>query len=273
MNPINFTLARDKCVHCNACINDCPRNIIQNAGGFPGITPENETQCIRCQHCLAVCPTGAVSILGLDPANSLPLAETPPVSAEAMRQFVHGRRTTRQYHKHNVDRALIDRLLADTAHAPTGGNTCDLTFIVVDDRQKLAVLLDGITAGLERFAHPKTPLQHYMKDASRRYRATGADEIFRGAPHLLIASAGEAAYCGDADVVIALSYFELLAHSSGLGTTWCDFLKFIFDAMPELAAPFGLPLNRPFRAMLFGLPSVHYSRTVQRDRAAQIKTI
>jgi nitroreductase/NAD-dependent dihydropyrimidine dehydrogenase PreA subunit len=272
-NKLNFTVAREDCIRCNACIKDCPHHIIGYRDHYPDIPAEREDQCIRCQHCLAICPTGAISILGLRPQDSRPVEITPAVEPDALSRFVRGRRTMRQYRRTNVDRRLIDTLLADTAHAPTGGNTCDLTFVVVDDRIVLHRILEALIGGLEQAIEGKAELPEFIAKAVHAYRHLDTDEIFRGAPHLLIASAGEKAYCGDADVVIALSYFELLAQSRGLGTTWCDFLKFILDLRPELGDLFGIATDRPYRAILFGLPAVQYARTVQRDSAARIRTI
>jgi ferredoxin len=271
--PLNFTVAREKCIQCSACIHDCPRHIIAYRDHYPDIAAQQEGDCIGCQHCLAICPTGALSIFGLRPENSIPLEATPAVSPEALRCFVRGRRTMRQYRTDDVARPLIDQLRADTVHAPTGGNTCDLTFIVVDTRRALQRILEALMRGLEQSLTQQPELPEFIRAALTAYRHAKKDDVFRGAPHLLIASAGEKAYCGDADVVIALSYFELLAQSRGLGTTWCDFLKFILDLRPEMGSLFGIPMDRPYRAMLFGWPAVHYARTVQRDTAAQIKTI
>lgn len=273
MSELNFTVDRKKCINCDACIADCPRRIIRHGDACPEIPAELEKNCIRCQHCLAICPTGAISIFGLNPEDSLPVEKTPAVAPEALRRFVRSRRTVRQYRKENVDARLIGELLSDIAHAPTGGNTCDLTFTVVDNRVALRRILETVICELEKAIAENAELPEFIRNAVHAYRHTGADEIFRGAPHLLIASAGELAYCGDADVVIALSYFELLAQSHGLGTTWCDFLKFILDARPELGKIFGIPMDRPFRAILFGLPAIRYARTVQKDRAARVKTI
>ena len=271
--PLKFTVARKKCIQCSACIHDCPRHIIEYRDNYPDIAAHLEGDCIGCQHCLAICPTGALSILGLRAENSLPLEAAPAVAPEALRCFVRGRRTMRQYRTDDVARPLIDQLLADAAHAPTGGNTCDLTFTVVDTRRALRCLLEELMSGLEQSIAEKPELPEFIRAAITAYRQSNVDDVFRGAPHLLIASAGEKAYCGDADVVIALSYFELLAQSRGLGTTWCDFLKFILDLRPKMGSLFGIPMDRPYRAMLFGWPAVHYARTVQRDTAAQIRTI
>jgi len=273
MSDLNFTVSREKCIHCDACIADCPRKIIKRRNTYPGVPAELEEQCIRCQHCLAICPTGAISVFGLNPEDSIPLENKPAVLPEELSRFMRSRRTCRQYREENVDRKLIDKLLVEIAYAPTGGNTCDLTFSVVDDRLVLRAILEKIICGLEKAISEKAEMREFMPQAVQAYRHSNVDMIFRGAPHLLIVSAGERAYCGDADVVIALSYFELLAQSYGLGTTWCDFLKFTLDFRPELAGLFGIPVNRPYRAMLFGIPAIHYARTVQRDYAAKVKTI
>jgi len=270
---LDFSVSRATCIRCNACIDDCPLHIIEYRDNYPDIRTHKEELCIGCQHCLAICPTGAVSIFGLRAEDSLPLEATPAVAPDALSRLVRGRRTMRQYLSEDVQRPLIDKLLADTAHAPTGGNTCDLTFTVVDKRLALSRILKDLIDGLEKSIAEKPELPEFICKAIAAYRHSNADEIFRGAPHLLIASAGERAYCGDADVVIALSYFELLAQSHKLGTTWCDFLKFILDARPEMAKLFGIATDRPYRAILFGRPAMQYVRTVQRDNMARIRTI
>lgn len=272
-NMLNFNVSHAKCIRCNACIEDCPVHIIKYRDNYPDILTNMQEQCIGCQHCLAICPTGAVSIFGLRAEDSLPLEATPAVAPEALSRFVRGRRTTRQYRSEDVPRPLIDKLLADTAHAPTGGNTCDLTFTVVDKRLALRRILKDLIDGLEKSVAEKPELPEFICKAIAAYRQSNVDEIFRGAPHLLIASAGEKAYCGDADVVIALSYFELLAQSHKLGTTWCDFLKFILDMRPEMGKLFGIATDRPYRAILFGLPAIQYARTVQRDNKVRRRTI
>jgi hypothetical protein len=43
--------------------------------------------------------------------------------------------------------------------------------------------------------------------------------------------------------------------------------------VPEVRGLLGLTPEQPFYAMAFGIPVVHYARTVQRNRAAQIKTL
>jgi hypothetical protein len=48
-------------------------------------------------------------------------------------------------------------------------------------------------------------------------------------------------------------------------------LKFILDAVPELAGTIGLGKDTAYcYAMMFGKPSVKYARTVQHDNTAKI---
>jgi hypothetical protein len=51
-------------------------------------------------------------------------------------------------------------------------------------------------------------------------------------------------------------------------------LKFIMDAVPELAGTIGLGKDTAYcYAMMFGKPSVKYARTVQHDNTAKIHKI
>jgi nitroreductase len=235
-----------------------------------------EGACLACQHCLAICPSGAISAFGLKPEDSLPLLDGALPSYRQMKTLVRGRRSVRQFRDEDVSPALVDELLADLAHAPTGGNTRDLTFSVVPGRKAMDALRERLVQAVEAgHGSGKIPPRFagLTAEAITAYRNSGRDVFFRGAPHLLVVSPGEKAYCAHEDAALALAYFELLAQSAGLGTTWCGMIKFIADALPEVRAWFGLAPNAYFYAMMFGMPAVRYARTVQRDTAARVRRI
>ena len=271
MTKLDLTVAEDKCIQCDACVNDCPMRVISRNGSVPVIMPESQEQCFRCQHCLAVCPTGAVSIFGLKPEDSLPLAAGALPSREQMKTLVRGRRSVRKFRRDNVPRDLIDALLADLAHAPTGCNDCDLVLSVVDDRRGIEQLLEQIVSLAENTAIIDGP--EFIRAGVESYRRDKTDHFFRGAPHLLLVSHGTKAHCGREDSVLALAYFELLAQTAGLGTTWCGVLKLTADVVPGVRELFGLEPDAYFYAMMFGLPDIEYARTVQRDNAAKVRTV
>ena len=271
---LNFSVQEDRCNRCGLCVSDCPSHIIeQKPDGLPFVSAENEDNCLQCQHCLAICPTAAVSVFGLNPADSRQVSADDWPTFWQMDHLMHGRRSVRQYLDLDVAPGLIDRLLATVAHAPTGVNNRSLTFTVIDDKAELHRLREEVMQALvaaskagripERFA--------YIEQAISAYAEHGIDVIFRGAPHLLIVSAPPQTPCATEDVPIALTYFELLAQSIGLGTVWCGLLKLAFESVPELKALVDLPRNHHYYAMLFGPPAIHFARTVQRDNAATIK--
>lgn len=273
---LDFVVDNERCVRCRECVRDCPARIIEQQGTeIPVIDPDNESKCIRCQHCLAVCPRGAVSILGKQPGDSLALAAEDLPDLDAMELLVRGRRSVRRFREKNVEAGVISRLLAATANAPTGANRRELTFSVVEDREVMARLRDQVMerlrAAVDAGAIPESLA--YLHLAVPAFFSHGADLVFRGAPHLLIVSAGPEALCPQEDINIALTSFELLAVSAGLGTVWCGMLKMALETLPDLKKLFGLAADANYYAMLFGIPAVRYVRTVQRNDSATVHRI
>ncbi len=269
---LQFNVNSEKCTRCGLCVRDCPAQIITQEGrAVPGIAPDQEPLCYQCQHCLAICPTAALSILGRNPADSLPLTAGTRPTLDQVDRFVRGRRSIRQYRDENVDHALVTRLLATLANVPTGVNRRELTFNVIDDK----AVMQGIRTKLYRALADASPerIPAYLNNSASSYYGRGIDRVFRGAPHALIVSAPPDAPCPSQDVVVALAYFEFLAQSAGLGTVWWGMLRTILEALPEQKALVNLPPNHVYYAMLFGVPAIHFSRTVQRDDAAVVKRV
>lgn len=263
---LNFVIDEQRCTRCGQCVTDCPAMIIAMSKGLPAIAPEKEATCYKCQHCLAVCPTGAVSILGLKPAASRPLASGFP-DPDKLETLIKGRRSVRRYKDENLDAALFQRLLDVAWHAPTGVNSRQVLFTVVDDRGKMALLRDEVMAGIARLvdsnALPES-MAFYAKFL-KVWQDKQVDIIFRGAPHFLVASTPQHLPSPAPDCLIALSYFELFAQANKVGTVWNGLAKWaINDLLPETRATLGIPADHLIGyAMSFGKPAVQYARTVQ----------
>jgi nitroreductase/NAD-dependent dihydropyrimidine dehydrogenase PreA subunit len=271
---LQFSVNKDRCNRCGLCASDCPPRIIElNANRQPFVAAENEANCMECQHCLAVCPTAAISVFGLNPDDSLPTSADVWPSFDVMTHLMRGRRSVRHYRDQDVEPELIVQLLNTVANAPTGVNYRSLTFTLIDDKNKLHRLREKVMAALTEAqkAGRIPPRLSYIEHAISGYAEHGVDVIFRGAPHALIVSTPPQSPCATEDVPIALSYFELLAQSAGLGTVWCGLLKLAFESVPSLKALVDLPQGHHYYAMLFGYPAIHFARTVQRDNAATIK--
>lgn len=267
---LNFRVNRQSCTKCGQCVADCPAMIIAMEDGYPAIAPEKEASCYRCQHCLAICPPGAVSILGLKPSGSRPLINGFP-DPDKLELLIKGRRSVRRYQDENLDPALLQHLLEVAWHAPTGVNSRQVRFTVVADKDKMALLREEVMSGLTRLVRENALPESlsYYADFIMMWEKSGYDVIFRGAPHLLVASAPGNVATPQQDCLIALSYFELFAQANGVGTVWDGLAKrAIAELLPETRRTLGIPDDHQIGyAMVFGKPAVRYARTVQHGPA------
>ncbi|MGE4559892.1 MAG: nitroreductase family protein [Desulfobulbus sp.] len=266
---IQFTIDRDLCIQCGACMDDCPFHIIEMKDGYPATDPKRIHHCIRCQHCLAVCPTGALSICGIDPALSLPLPEALPGSRQ-MEALIRGRRSVRFYKPDPLPPATIAEMLAVVANAPTGKNNRQCLFTVIEDRESMDILRRETMEGLRQAVVEKRLSEGlgYFRHVVTAWDQ-GKDIIFRNAPHLLMVTAPPTITTPDADTLIAMSYFELLAASMGIGTLWNAMIRWAFSVIEtDMFKRLGIPEDHiKGYTLLFGYPAVQYHRTVQRDEA------
>lgn len=261
---LNLIIDENRCIQCGECAADCPVMLFDMSQGIPFIPEHRQERCIQCQHCLAICPTGALSILGFDPENS---EEINFPQADLMANLIKGRRSVRRYRSEAVPSTTLDHLMDIVAYAPTGQNRALVRFTLIDDptvmEQVRKVTYDGI-----RLAIKENVLPDRLKFFVNFLRAydQGRDIIYRFAPHMILASAPATSASPEADPFIALSYFELMAQSMGLGTLWCGYARWAIEAIvPQLGQDLGIPADhKVMYALMFGFPDVTYSRTVQR---------
>jgi nitroreductase len=244
-----------------------------NGDNLPSIPKGKELDCLKCQHCLAVCPTGAVSVLGKDPANSQPVSVCDIPTFKQMDHFVRARRSIRHYKHENVDTDLIDSLLKSLAHVPTGCNAQELTFNVIDDKDVMRKFCNQLVTALQDAAANNTFNHPFLAQIEHMSRESIAGVVFRGAPHALIVSAPMDAPCANEDVALSLAYFELLAQSAGLGTVWWGFLRLTSAIAPEIKSILGIPEDHIYYAILFGNPQIEFARTAQKEDAAKVRRV
>jgi len=266
---VQFQIDEERCIQCGECAADCPAGVI-SMDDYPKMI--NEQGCYQCQHCLAVCPTGAVSILGKDPEASISLAGNFPDPGK-LETLIKGRRTVRRYSDKDLPPELIDELLEVANHAPTGVNNQGVLYTVVKERAVMNTLRKEVMTQLTELKDdgklPAGLVAQYIGFAVQAWQDEGKDIIFRGAPHLLLASAPKDAPCPEQDTLIALTTFQLIAHARGVGTVWDGMFMMALGLCPDLSKRLGIPENHTIGfAMAFGDPAVEYHRTVQRGPAS-----
>jgi nitroreductase/NAD-dependent dihydropyrimidine dehydrogenase PreA subunit len=256
-----ISVDKSKCLRCGACIRDCVVEVLKtDEEKVPYLPPELEKYCLNCQHCLAVCPTGAVSCNGISAENCQPIQSLP--EPEKMLALLRQRRTVRFYKDENVSPEILEKLKESLAWIPTGCNDRSLVFKLVESREEMAFFREETSKMLKFLI--KTGIMFLLYPRIKRFLSEilgGKDVIYRNAPHMLIAFVPDKAPCKEADPWIALSYFDLLVQSFGLGSCWCGFAVHAIRHNRKLKKYLNPPKGCKIAAViLFGKPDVTYQR-------------
>ncbi len=253
---------KTKCVKCGACLRDCIVEVLKfGPDGFPRMAPEDERFCLNCQHCLAVCPKAAVTCRNVGPDRCAAPGALP--EPEDVFHLLQRRRSIRQYRDENVSPEILEKLKASLAWSPTGCNDHRLCFSIVSEKSEMEFFREEMSRKLKFLI--RTGILRVLYPNYKRYLGeimNGKDVVFRNAPHMIVAATPKNAPCREADPWIALSYFDVLAQSYGLGTCWCGFAVYAFNWCGSLRRRLNLPKDcRIGAVMLFGIPAVEYPRT------------
>lgn len=270
MNKAGFEVDLDRCVGCSLCVKACPGGVLHMVDKAPKIDEFDSfgwNGCWRCEHCLAVCPTGAISLLGKRPEDSLP----PPKNAAAVLDaLIANRRSCRRFLRQDVDRAVIDGMLAQLANAPNGGNKQLVEFTLLDSLESTEKFRRIAYRRMEELAalgvYPRGFDAASYADMKRWEETARPDMLFCGAPHLLIPHAPSGSGEPERDTMMAVAYFELLCASRGLGAVIMTFPLDAMANMPEVWALLQIPEDHCVGAVIgFGYHEIRYARGTQRD--------
>ena len=265
-----FTISDEKCTYCGVCAEVCPTRVIEmkDQNAVPVPTADAETRCINCGHCVAVCPHGAFSLESMPVEKCLPVREEILVTPETFEHFTRARRSVRTFKDEPVRREDLAKLINLARFAPTGSNSQEVKWIVVHEKPHV-LQISGMVADFLRSEIAKAPDSPQANRLQRvvTIQESGFDYICRGAPHLILAYAPDNRGAGDC--IIAATYLELAAFSTGLGPCWGGYIMFAArNNWPELRRFLKVPENNTvYAAMMIGRPRYRYRRLPLRNEA------
>jgi len=270
MTQIN--VEQEKCKLDGICAAVCPRSIIELKEGapVPSLIAGVEELCIKCGHCVAVCPHGALSLDEMKVDDCLPVRAEPALGSEQVGYFLRSRRSIRTYRDKGVKRENLARLIDMAHYAPTGTNSQQVQWLVINSKDRLhdlAGMVIDMFRHLIKEGHPMA--KAYRLERSVTAWEAGKDPVLRGAPALVVAHAPKVYALAQVDSTIALTFLDLAAPTFGLGTCWAGLLMMAVAQWPPLQQALDLPDGHScFGALMIGYPAYKYHRLPLRKEAA-----
>ena len=262
----------EKCISCGECVAVCPSILLSEEGKIRVV---DEEHCNHCGHCLAICPVGAIDHDDLEKSEFVELPEDFEMSPDTLSFFLRSRRSCRVFSQREVPREALARLIDIARYAPTGHNSQNFEFLVVQKREliddlakKTAIFYGNLHKMLSAPGVTLPPwLQTHMRGfrLNWEYSQQGKDRIFRNAPALIIVHAPAENASSAQNCHLAMAHIMLMAEATGLGTCIIGYFLTAAERDPSIVEELNIPeQNKIFTCCTVGYPALTFRRLVQR---------
>lgn len=263
-----FKIEDENCIECGTCAVECPMGIIQ-IEKYPHM-PESNEGCSECGHCEAICPQGVIELANssINGFKNTLNPEKVKITPEKMGYYMRNRRSHRNYMDKAIEKEKLEELFDIVRFAPSAGNGQPLSWIVIDDPQKVREISETVINWIKKLIEEDSPIAAMFPLAALiEPWDKGIDVILRGAPALVISHASKDLPFATVDGAIALTYFELALPSFGLGGCWAGLFHMACNQSPELQEKIGIPNDHvPIGSMMVGYPKYQYQRIPKRNK-------
>jgi nitroreductase/NAD-dependent dihydropyrimidine dehydrogenase PreA subunit len=262
-----ITIHPETCNRDGICVAVCPVGILEIKEGVPAPIEGADELCIRCGHCVAICPTASLTHIDVPLEGCKPIVKELGITAEQTVQFLRSRRSIRRYKDKPVDQAELKRLIEIARYAPSGHNLQPVEWLVLGEKAELR-RLSGIVVDWMRWMlanKPDLAASMHLERTVARFE-NGYDVVLRGAPAVIVAHAHKENRVAPAACIIAMTYLELAATSTGLGACWAGYFNTAAATFPPMQAALNLPEDhQPFGSMMVGYSQYRYQRMPSRN--------
>lgn len=140
------------CTKCKACVNDCVPRLFYFKDDRLQIANNFEEDCIECGHCVAICPVNVIQLKTrpLDGVKDLPAKEK-GLTYDSLYNLVQTRRSIRQFKEKSVPKELIEKILELSRCSPTGSNTENVHYTIVENPELLTKFSEALTKNVSDF--------------------------------------------------------------------------------------------------------------------------
>ena len=285
INNSVIEISLDDCTKCKACVNDCVADLFYIESDELHIVEDFEEYCLLCGHCVAICPVDIIrlKIHKTEPTHELPKIEELP-SFNSLYNLVLRRRSIRQFKTDPIPKELIEKLLKLARFSPTGSNTENVFYTIIQDKQIVANISNYITLKVTRFVEAlenserrellkeRLPKEEYDREIKNLPRTKAAlKTIEKGIDFWcwngeLIFIHGDKTVGGiPENSALAATHIMLAAETLGIGTCSLGYLTFHVNRSNTIKQLIKLPGNHEVGySLTMGYPNIKYKRVPPR---------
>lgn len=278
----------ENCTKCKACIEDCVVDLFYFESDRLHITNNFEESCIECGHCVAICPVNVISLRAHKKGMLMDISirDTIP-SFESFLNLTLARRSIRKFKKKPIPKELFEKLLELARFSPTGSNTENVYYTVVQDKKIVASISEHITMKtikfVEAMGNPQGRAVLKMRMPIDEFKRS--DENLPNTKRILKKiEKGIDFWCWNGELLfihgekeiggipencsLAAAHIMLAAETLGLGTCSLGYLTFFTNQSNTIRNLINLPENHNVGySLTMGYPNVKYKRIPQRQQA------
>lgn len=268
------------CTKCKECVKDCVANLFYFDQDLLCLVDSFEDYCIECGHCEAVCPVNVIQLKfheeELKPHSVI--EEVP--TYKTFLNLVLQRRSIRRFKEKAIPREIIKKLLKLGRYSPTGGNSENVFYTVIQDKSIVAAISKHITNKMTKFANALEDPEgrRYMKKRmSEEEIKQAVEDLPKTKRKLEMIEQGIDFWCWNGELLIihgdktvggipsnsalAAAHIMLAAETLGLGTCSLGYLTYFINESQTIRELIKIPKNHTVGySLTLGYPDVKYKR-------------
>jgi nitroreductase/NAD-dependent dihydropyrimidine dehydrogenase PreA subunit len=278
----------ENCTKCKECVKDCVANLFYIDQDSLRLVDSFEDYCIECGHCEAVCPVNVIKLKFHTDEELESSAKGDGIPTyNSFLKLVLNRRSIRRFKEKAIPKDLMEKLLKVGNHSPTGSNSENVFYTVVQDKAIVAAVSKHITSKMIKFTNalddpqgraflkksmPEEEFNQAVENLPKTKRILGRIEqgidfwCWNGE---LIVIHGDKAVGGiTTNGSLAAAHIMLAAETLGLGACSLGYLTYFINESQTIRELLKIPNNHIVGySLTMGFPDVKYKRIPTRRHA------
>ncbi|MHA1235167.1 MAG: nitroreductase family protein [Promethearchaeota archaeon] len=276
----------ENCTKCKECVKDCVANLFYFDQDSLCLVDSFEDYCIECGHCEAVCPVNVIKLKFHEEGEldrSSIREEFPPYNS--FLKLVLNRRSIRRFKEKTIPKELINKLLKVGKYSPTGSNSENVFYTVVQDKAIVTAISKNVTNKMIKLVNAledpqgRTALKKSIPEEA-------FNEVVENLPKtkriLRTIEQGIDFWCWNGELLVihgdktvggittngslAAAHIMLAAETLGLGTCSLGYLTYFINESLTIKELLKIPSNHIVGySLTMGYPDVKYKRIPARQ--------